>query len=81
MLSRVGGQTENSIKSAATESLNWNSFNWKLQRVRKNVHGLDQERKWEEKWKKKKECPEVSSWLENFSAGVCQSLENQNPLW
>lgn len=28
MPSRVGGQTENSIKSAATESLNWNSFNW-----------------------------------------------------
>lgn len=28
MLSRVGGQTENSIKSAATESLNCNSFSW-----------------------------------------------------
>lgn len=75
MLSRVGGQTENSIKSAA-ESLNRNSFNWGIEKmymglikgeVRKNGKG--------------ELCPEVSSWLENFSVGVCLSLENQKPLW
>jgi len=32
MLSRVGGQTENSIKSAA-ESLNRNSFNWGIEKM------------------------------------------------
>jgi hypothetical protein len=74
MPSRIGGQIKNSIKLAATESLNWNSFNWESQDY-KNIYYTDQERKWEE-MKKKKECPEVSSWLENFSVRACLSLEN-----
>lgn len=47
LLSRVGGQTENSIKSAATESLTEIRLTGKLG-VRKNVHEIDQWRKWEE---------------------------------
>lgn len=42
MLSRVGGQTENSIKSAATESLTEIRLTAKKLGVRKNVHGIDQ---------------------------------------
>lgn len=41
LLSRVGGQTENSIKSAAAESLTEIRLTARKLGVRKNVHGID----------------------------------------
>lgn len=53
MLLRLGGQTENSIKSA-TQSLNRNSFNWKAREggLKKMYAGLIKGKS-EDKWGKK----------------------------